>query len=166
MIFGFSFDLYEFTLYLWDACVIGGAIANHSNGNMRGREVNLLKKRRRSQDSDNEEKSSFYGTQMNEERYRSMLGEHIKKYKRRFKDTSSSPAQNQVAVPLLKSNTGSKARKSGSERRGGLHAAETTSEWMNDSNSQKVGNYRDADFMQQYASDRLLFCLVAFIMFE
>ncbi|XP_061339014.1 chromatin-remodeling ATPase INO80-like [Gastrolobium bilobum] len=135
----------------------GGTIANHSNGNMRGREVNLLKKRRGSQDSDNEEKSSFNGTHMTEERYRSMLGEHIKKYKRRLKDTSTSPAQNQVAVPLVKSNSGLKARKSGNERRVGLRAAETTSEWMNDSNSQKPGNYRDADFTQQYGADRIMY---------
>ncbi|KAK7244510.1 hypothetical protein RIF29_39333 [Crotalaria pallida] len=134
----------------------GGAIANHSNGNVRGREVNLSNKRRRSQNSDDEEKSGFYGRLMTEERYRSMLGEHVLKYKRRLKDTSSSPAQNQVAVPLppLKSNAGLKARKSGSERRAGLHAAETLSEWITDSNSQKVGNHRDTDFVQQYTPDR------------
>ncbi|XP_027348851.1 chromatin-remodeling ATPase INO80-like isoform X2 [Abrus precatorius] len=135
----------------------GGVIANHSNGNVRGREVSLLKKRRWSQNSDNEEKSSFYGTHMTEERYRSMLGEHIQKYKRRFRDTSTSPAQNQAAVPLVKGNAGLKARKSGNERRGGLHAAETTSEWMNDSNSQRPGNYRDADSMQQHGTDRIMY---------
>ena len=122
---------------------------------MHGREVNLLKKRAWSQISDDEEKSGFYGTYMTEERYRSMLGEHVQKYKRRFKDTlSSSPAQNWVAVPPVKSDTGLKARKSGNERRGGLHAAETTSEWLYDSSSQKPGNYRNGDFMQQYGSDR------------
>lgn len=144
--------------------LVGRAIANHSNGNMRGREV---KKRRWSQNSDKEEKSSFYSTHMTEERYRSMLGEHIQKYKRRFKDTSSSPAQNQVAAPLLKNSGGLKARKSGNERRGGLHAAETTSEWMNDSNSQKLGNNRDSDFMQQYGTDRFcLFCFLALVMLQ
>ncbi|KAJ1430026.1 SNF2-related, N-terminal domain [Sesbania bispinosa] len=133
----------------------GGAAANHSNGNMH-RNVNLLK-RRRSRNSDNEEKSGFYTTHMTEERYRSMLGEHIQKYKRRFRDTLTSPAQNQVAVPLVKSNTGLKAHKSGNDCRGGLHAAETTPEWMNDSNSQKPGNNRDADFMQKFGTDRIMY---------
>nr|KYP52000.1 DNA helicase INO80 complex isogeny 1 [Cajanus cajan] len=132
----------------------GGGIANHSNGNVHEREVNLLKKRRWSMNSDNEEKSGFYGAHMTEERYRSMLGEHIQKYKRRFKDTLSIPA---AAGSLVKTSTGSKARKSGNERRGGLHAAENTLEWMNDSSSQKPGNYRDADFTQQYGTDRIMY---------
>ncbi|KAL2659652.1 hypothetical protein AAZV13_03G100000 [Glycine max] len=136
----------------------GVGIANHSNGNVHEKEVNLFKKRRWSLNSDNEEKSSFYGTHMTEERYRSMLGEHIQKYKRRFKGTLNSPAQNQAAVPLVKSNTGLKAHKSGNERRGGgLHVAESTSEWMNDSGSQKPGNYRNADFSPQYGTDRIMY---------
>ncbi|KAG5106443.1 hypothetical protein JHK82_043413 [Glycine max] len=38
---------------------------------------------------------------------------------------------------------------------GGLHVAESTSEWMNDSSSQKRGNYHDADFSSQYGTDSL-----------
>ncbi|XP_054790635.1 chromatin-remodeling ATPase INO80-like [Prosopis cineraria] len=37
----------------------GGAIANYSNGSTRGREVNLLKKRKWSQNSDGEDKGIF-----------------------------------------------------------------------------------------------------------
>ncbi|KHN40301.1 DNA helicase INO80 [Glycine soja] len=75
----------------------GGGITNHSNGNVHEKEVNLFKKRRWSLNSDNKEKSSFYGAHMMEEQYRSMLGEHIQKYKRRFMGALSSPVQNQVA---------------------------------------------------------------------
>ncbi|KOM40548.1 hypothetical protein LR48_Vigan04g074600 [Vigna angularis] len=136
----------------------GGGITNHSNGNVHGREASLLKKRRWSLNRDSEDRSGFYETHMTEERYRSMLGEHIQKYKRRLKDTMSSPAQNQAAVAPGKSSTGLKARKSGNERRGGLHAVETTSEWMNDSSSQKPGNYRDVDFTPQYGTaDRIMY---------
>ncbi|QCD96973.1 DNA helicase INO80 [Vigna unguiculata] len=136
----------------------GGGITNHSNGNVHGREASLLKKRRWSLNRDSEDRSGFYETHMTEDRYRSMLGEHIQKYKRRLKDTMSSPAQNQAAVPPVKSSTGLKARKSGNERRGALHAVETTSEWMNDSSSQKPGNYRDADFTPQYGTaDRIMY---------
>lgn len=125
---------------------------------MHGREASLLKKRRWSLNRDSEDRSGFYETHMTEERYRSMLGEHIQKYKRRLKDTISSPAQNQATVAPGKSSTGLKARKSGNERRGGLHAVETTSEWMNDSSSQKPGNYREADFTPQYGTaDRFSF---------
>ncbi|KAL1312465.1 hypothetical protein HN51_039075 [Arachis hypogaea] len=135
----------------------GRAVANYSNGNMRGKEVSSAKKRKWSQNGDNEERSSYYRTHVTEERYRSMLGEHIQKYKRRFNDNSSSPAQNQVAAPLLKSSVGSKAHKSGNELRRGLHAAETTSEWMNGSNSQKMGNYRDSDLLKQYCPNRIIY---------
>ncbi|MED6148216.1 hypothetical protein PIB30_048137, partial [Stylosanthes scabra] len=137
----------------------GGAMASHSNGNVNanGREANLLKKRAWSQHSDDEERSRFYGTSITEERYRSMLGEHVQKYKRRFKDTSSTAAQNRVAVPLVQNISGSKARKSGNDHYGGLHTAETASEWLYDSNSQKPGNYRDANFLQRYASDRTMY---------
>ncbi|KAL4337524.1 hypothetical protein HN51_047694 [Arachis hypogaea] len=136
----------------------GGAMASHSNGNVNanGREVNLLK-RAWSQNSDEEERSRFYGTCITEERYRSMLGEHVQKYKRRFKDTSSTHAQNQVAVPPVQSSSASKARKSGNDHYGGLHAAEIASEWLYDSNSQKPGNYHDANFLQRYASDRTMY---------
>ncbi|MCI41199.1 DNA helicase INO80-like, partial [Trifolium medium] len=71
---------------------------------------------------------------MMEERYRSMLGDHIKKYKRRFKGASSNPGSNPVAVPFVKSNNGLKAPKLGNERRRGLRDEETISEWINNSN--------------------------------
>ncbi|XP_028772802.1 chromatin-remodeling ATPase INO80-like [Neltuma alba] len=120
-------------------------------------EVNLLKKRKLSQNSDDEDRGNFCGTHMTEERYRSMLGEHMQKYKRRYKDTSSSPAQNRVSAHLLKSNTGLKARKLLNEHRRGIHALETTSEWPNDINPQKPVNYRDAEFRPQYGSDRTIY---------
>ncbi|KAI4300819.1 hypothetical protein L6164_034153 [Bauhinia variegata] len=152
-----DFDYYENSSQDESRDSQGGAVANHSNGNMRGRELNMLKKRRRSLNSDDEDKGILYGTHMTEERYRSMLGEHIQKYKRRFKDTSSSPVPNRAGIPLLKSNAVSKARKSGNEHRGGSHVLETTTEWLNDSNPLKPGNYRDADFTLQYGTDRTMY---------
>jgi len=138
-----------------------------SNGNVHEKEVNLFKKRRWSLYSDNEENNSFYGAHMTGERYQSMLGKHIQKYKRRFKGTLSSLAQNQAATPLVKSNTGLKAPKSGNEHMGGgLHVAKSTWEWMNDSSSQKLGNYHDVDFLPQYGTDRFAFStLLPFMVF-
>ncbi|KAK2416854.1 DNA helicase INO80 protein [Trifolium repens] len=135
----------------------GGAIGNNGNGNVSGRDLNLLKKRRLSRNSENEERSGFEGTRMMEERYRSMLGDHIKKYKRRFKGASSNPGSNQVVVPFVKSNNGLKAPKLGNERRRGLRDEETISEWINNSNAQKPGNFLDTDFIQQHRTDRVMY---------
>ncbi|KAI9111492.1 hypothetical protein K1719_017182 [Acacia pycnantha] len=134
----------------------GGAVANHSNGSMR--EVTYLKKRKWSQNSDDEDKGNFCGMPMTEERYRSMLGEHIQIYKRGYKDISSSPSQNRVNAQLLTSNIGLKARKLVNEHRGVIRVLETTtSEWPNDVNPQKPINYRDAEFRQQYGPDRTVY---------
>ncbi|KAJ7976742.1 DNA helicase INO80 [Quillaja saponaria] len=135
----------------------GGAIANHSNGTMRERESSSLKKRRWSENSDDEDKDTYYGTNISEERYRSMLGEHIQKYKRRSKDASFSLAQNRASTPVPKSSLGLKARKSGNEHRGGRHSVETTSEWLNGANPHKPGNHHDADFTPQYGTDRTIY---------
>lgn len=123
-------------------------------------DVNLLKKRVRSQNSDDEGKGGFYGTYMTEERYRSMLGDHVQNYKRMSKDASSSPAQNCAVVPLTKSNNGFKTQKLVIDHQGGLHAADTLSGWLYNSNSQKHGNYRNADFVTRNGTDRfaLIFC--------
>ncbi|CAL5207665.1 unnamed protein product [Lathyrus oleraceus] len=106
----------------------GGEISNHTNGNVHSMDVNLLKKRVWSQNSEDEDKGGFYGTYMTEERYRSMLGDHVQKYKRMSKDASSSPAQNCTVVPLVKSNNGFK--------------------------TQKLGN---ADFVQRNGTDRVMY---------
>lgn len=132
----------------------GGAAGN---GLMSDRELNSVKKRRQSQNSDYEEDDSYYGSHITEEKYRSMLGEHIQKYKRRFKDSSSSPAPTQMGISVSKGNKGSKSRKLGNENRGGFYEMETTSEWLNDTIPQKPGNYHDADFAPQSAIDRVIY---------
>ncbi|KAL6133999.1 hypothetical protein ACLB2K_066232 [Fragaria x ananassa] len=132
----------------------GGAAGN---GMMSDRELSSVKKRRRSQNSDYEEDDSYYRTHITEEKYRSMLGEHIQKYKRRFKDSSSSPAPMHMGIPVPKGNKGSKSRKLANENRGGFYEMETTSEWLNDAIAQKPGNYHDADFSPQSTVDRVIY---------
>ncbi|KAK9289646.1 hypothetical protein L1049_007804 [Liquidambar formosana] len=65
----------------------GGAMVNHGNGIMSERELILLKKKRRSHfestNSEDEDEGGNYGAHISEEWYRSMLGEHVQKYKRR-----------------------------------------------------------------------------------
>ncbi|XP_041024464.1 chromatin-remodeling ATPase INO80-like isoform X1 [Juglans microcarpa x Juglans regia] len=130
----------------------GGTIMKHGNGPMRERES--IKRRKRSENSDDEDEESYYGTRVTEDRYRSMLGEHVQKYKRRVKDSSASPAPTRMGVPLPRSNLGSKARKLGNEHRGGFNEVETISDWLNDINRQKQENYHETDFAPLNGSER------------
>lgn len=118
-----------------------------------------MKKRRRSQNGDYEDGDNYYKTDITEERYRSMLGEHIQKYKRRFKDSSASPAPTRMGIPTPKSNVGLRARKLKNEQRTEFLESETTPEWINYVNHPKPGNYLEADFTPQNGFDRLVFLL-------
>ncbi|XP_031280967.1 chromatin-remodeling ATPase INO80 isoform X2 [Pistacia vera] len=108
----------------------------------------LMKIKKRSHNSDEEEDNEYYGTHITEERYRSMLGEHIQKYKRRFKESPVTPVLPRMRIPSPKTNLGGglKSRKLGSEQRGGLYEMETTSDWLNDASPQRPVNYHDAEF--------------------
>ncbi|KAE8098737.1 hypothetical protein FH972_016778 [Carpinus fangiana] len=132
----------------------GGAVVKHSNGTMREREPSLLKKRRQSENSDDEDEDSYNGRRITEERYRSMLGEHIQKYKRRLKDSPASPAPTRMGIPVPKSNLGLKARKLGNEHQGGFQEVETMPDWFNDINPQKQGIHREVDFAPLNGSER------------
>ncbi|KHN45534.1 DNA helicase INO80 [Glycine soja] len=133
-----------------------GERENYCNGNVHAREQNSSSKRVWSEnsDTDDENKGRYYGTHMTQERYQSMLGDHVQKYKRRRKDAMSNTDQNQVVVPLVKSNNGLKIQKSGNDCRGASHAEERASEWLQD---QKQGNFSRADFKQQYGTDRIMY---------
>ncbi|XP_060967508.1 chromatin-remodeling ATPase INO80 isoform X1 [Cannabis sativa] len=137
----------------------GGAGSNKGNGLMSERELSSLKKRRRSQNGDYEDEDSYYNRNITEERYRSMLGDHIQKYKRRIKDSSASPAvPPRTVVPVPKSNVGLKARKLKNEQRGGgFLESETTPEWLNYANHPKPGNYHEADLTPPNGSDRAIY---------
>ncbi|KAF2308050.1 hypothetical protein GH714_034742 [Hevea brasiliensis] len=125
----------------------GGAMANYGNGTISERDLSLAKRKKRSNNSDREEGDGYYGTHITEERYRSMLGEHIQKYKRRFKDSSSpAPALTRMGIHVPRTSMGSsKTRKLGNELRGGLYDMETKSEWLNDVTPQKRGDYVEPD---------------------
>lgn len=121
----------------------GGAKLNHSNGTM----SDLVKTKKRSHNSEEEDEDGYYGTHISEERYRSMLGEHIQKYKRRIKDSPVTPILPRVGISAPKTNLGgSKTRKLGSEQRGGLYEMETTSDWLNDISPRRPTNYHETEF--------------------
>ncbi|KAJ6967994.1 chromatin-remodeling ATPase INO80 [Populus alba] len=126
----------------------GGAMSNFVNGNLSERELSSGKRNRRYNNSEGEEEDGYSGARITEEQYRSMLGEHIQKYKRRYKDSLSNPAPPpRMGIPVPKSSLGgSKTRKLGSEQRGGLYDMETTSEWVNDIVPSKHGDYHEPEF--------------------
>ena len=134
-------------------------MGDYQNGIMSERELSSVNKKRRSQNSEDEddEEDGNYNTHISEERYRSMLGEHIQKYKRRFKDPSPSPASARMGVSVPKSTLGSKTRKLGNEHRGGMHEVENTSEWLAASGPQKMVGFHDVDFAPDYGTSRFDF---------
>uniref|UniRef100_A0A1D1YT28 Chromatin-remodeling ATPase INO80 n=1 Tax=Anthurium amnicola TaxID=1678845 RepID=A0A1D1YT28_9ARAE len=109
-----------------------GAMFDHGNGVLseRSSDVSLTRRRKRRniepesglspstrRDADsNEEDEEDYETRISEEQYRSMLGEHIQKYRRlRCKASSSGAASTQMAMPVPKHTHSSKVRKYGNE---------------------------------------------------
>ncbi|WCJ33422.1 Chromatin-remodeling ATPase INO80 [Euphorbia peplus] len=112
----------------------GRAMENYGNGSVSDRDLSLGKRKKVSQNSDGDEGDGdgYYSTRITEERYRTMLGEHIQKYKRRYKDSSVGPAP-RVGM--------SKTRKSGNEKRGGLYDMENASECFNGATPSKRGEY-------------------------
>ncbi|CAN0907835.1 Chromatin-remodeling ATPase INO80 [Linum grandiflorum] len=120
----------------------GGAMTKYGNGSVTEKDPSSGKRRKLAADSDGEEEDRSYGAGagITEERYRSMLGEHIKKYKRRFKDSPSpAPAPSRTGS-IPKNSLGSlKNRKLGNEQRG-VHDMDVTSEWQNDTTIPKRGD--------------------------
>lgn len=149
----------------------GGVMAGHSNGLMTDRESRLVKKKRRppnesklglnsstrkDTDSEEEEGNGIYRTHISEERYRSMLGEHIQKYKRRLKDSSMGLPSARAGLPIPKGNSSSKSRKQGNDHRGGLlREKEPASQHSADmSPPQKSVNYHEREFSPEYGNER------------
>ena len=136
-------------------CISGRTIAKHGNGTMTKRELSLARKRRQSLNSeeDNDSVDDYYGTHITEERYRQMLGEHIKKYKRRSKD-SSSPMPTRIGNSVPKGNSSSRARRSGSEQQGGFLEVETANDCLNDYNPHRPGSHHEAGLARLRTTDR------------
>jgi hypothetical protein len=73
-----------------------------------------------------------------------------------------------MGIPVPKSNLSLKARKLGNEHQGGFQEVETMPDWFNDSNPQKQGMHREADFAPLNGSERfchLLWFFTSFLFF-
>lgn len=119
---------------------------------MSGRE--LKKKRRSSYSSDEDgDRDKAYSTYISEEKYRTMLGEHISKYKRRLGNSSTSPAATRNGVPAMRSGGGSRDQKLTNDHRGGALRLGSASEFFKNS-TQSLGNHIQSDFSGRYGGDR------------
>lgn len=143
-------------------------MVDHSNGNMSGRlydSPGLTKKRkkqsyveveggpsfsgRRDADSNDGYDEEDYAPHISEERYRSMLGEHIQKYRRvRFKESLPRTAPSPVPP---KRSAGSKGRKSGNEERA-LQVVDVSPGYINSNDN---ANYYEGDHGHEYGGDVL-----------
>ncbi|XP_042020321.1 chromatin-remodeling ATPase INO80-like [Salvia splendens] len=112
------------------------------------------KKKRRSAYSSDEEETGCHSSYISEERYRAMLGDHIQKYKRRLNCGPQNPASTRTGTMAIKSNVTLKDQKSMNDNRGGFSKFESTSDFLNSSSSQKLGNYHESDFGRQYGASR------------
>ncbi|CAN4089861.1 unnamed protein product [Withania somnifera] len=133
----------------------GGATGNQSNGIMSGRE--LKKKRRTSYSSDEDgDRDRAYSTYISEEKYRTMLGEHIQKYKRRLGNSSASPAATRNGVPMMRSGGGSRDQKSTNDHRGGMLRLGSASDFFSNS-TQGFGYHFQSDFAGPYGGNRSIY---------
>ncbi|XP_072977502.1 chromatin-remodeling ATPase INO80 isoform X1 [Typha angustifolia] len=103
-----------------DSC--NGSITNRSSDVTKRRKTHvvepeaLLSSSTRKDTDSSDEGDENYGTRISEDQYRSMLTEHIQKYRRvRFKDSSSGLASTRTAVPYPKRTHGTKVSKFSNE---------------------------------------------------
>ncbi|XP_010544952.2 PREDICTED: DNA helicase INO80-like [Tarenaya hassleriana] len=113
----------------------GGMTANHSNGSISGARSNMKKRKQWTDTDDGEDEDDFYHPQITEDRYRSMLGEHIQKFRRRSKESQPSSR-----------NAGSyRTRKLGNDYKGRYYDMDNPPDLMADVSPQRRGSYHDPD---------------------
>ncbi|KAL3819763.1 hypothetical protein ACJIZ3_005668 [Penstemon smallii] len=146
-----DFDYYENSSQDESRGSQGIAMGERNNGITSERGA---KKKRRSAYSSEEEEASNYSPHISEQRYRAMLGDHIKKYKRRSNNSYQSPTVTRTAAPVNKSNVGLKDQRPANDR-GGMHRLESPSDFLGSGSSQKLGNnYPESGFGLQYGANR------------
>lgn len=132
--------------------VKGGVVANYSNGSKSGMNVSS-KKRKRWTEADDDD---LYNQHVTEEHYRSMLGEHVQKFKSRSKESQGNPPH-LMGVPVLKSNVSSyRGRKPGNDHYGRFYDMDSPPNFAADVVPQRRGSYHDSDITPKYV-DHMFF---------
>lgn len=122
----------------------GGVMANYSNGTKSG----TKRKRWTEADGDAEDDDDeLYNQHVTEEHYRSMLGEHVQKYKSRSKESQPNHSH-LLGVPVPKSNVSSyRGRKLGNDHHGRFYDMDN---FASDPIPQRRGSHRDSDITPKY----------------
>ncbi|KAI4386538.1 hypothetical protein MLD38_004465 [Melastoma candidum] len=130
-----------------------GATGWHSNGVIPEKDSKVSKRKRRPSNGDIKDEDGYYGRHIMEEHYRAMLGEHVKKYKRRSKDTSSAAAAKVgLGMALMAArNLGSGNNTMKDQRRG------SRPEWLGNGNPHKLENFHEADFIRMRSVERVAY---------
>ncbi|KFK34966.1 hypothetical protein AALP_AA5G217000 [Arabis alpina] len=131
----------------------GGVVANYGNGLRSGNNLSNKKRKRwtEADDDDAEDDDGLYNQHVSEERYRSMLGEHVQKLKSRSKESQVNHTP-LMGVPVLKSNVGSyRGRKVGNDHHGRFYDMDASSNFVADAIPQRRGSYRDSDITPKIA---------------
>ncbi|KAL1225590.1 Chromatin-remodeling ATPase INO80 [Cardamine amara subsp. amara] len=123
----------------------GGVVANYSNGLKSGKNLSTKKRKHGIEADDAEDDDDLYGQHVTEEHYRSMLGEHIQKFKSRSKESQGNPIH-LMGVLAPKTNVGSyRGRKLGNDHHGRFYDMDTLSNFPPDAIPQRRGSYHDSD---------------------
>ncbi|XP_010504655.1 PREDICTED: DNA helicase INO80 isoform X1 [Camelina sativa] len=130
----------------------GGVVANYSNGSKSGMNVSSKKRKRWTEADDAEDDDDdLYNRHVTEEHYRSMLGEHVQKFKSRAKESQGTPTH-LMGVPVLKSNGGSyRGRKPGNDHYGRFYDMDTSPNFAADVIPQRRGSCQDCDITPKIA---------------
>lgn len=130
-------------------------MANYGNGLRSGTNLSTKKRKRWTEaDDDAEDDDGLSNQHVTEEHYRSMLGEHIQKFKSRSKESQANHTH-LMGVPVPKSNVGSyRGRKLGNDHHGRFYDMDTSSNFVADAIPQRRGSYRDSDITPKYVDHK------------
>ncbi|XP_026425969.1 chromatin-remodeling ATPase INO80-like isoform X1 [Papaver somniferum] len=140
------------------------AMTDHSNGSLTRKTTNKRRhiegeagsnssSKRESDSNDEDNGSGNYGGHISEEWYRSLLGEHIQKY--RIKRLKESPGPTSIRGEMSVQNRipGSKGKKIGSAERM-VNGMENSAKYTPEINPLKNSNHYESDFTPDYGVDR------------
>ncbi|XP_024012789.1 DNA helicase INO80 [Eutrema salsugineum] len=131
----------------------GRVVANYGNGLKPGMNHSTKKRKRWTEDDDDdaEDDDDLYNQHVTEEHYRSMLGEHIQKFKNKSKESRANHTH-LMGVPVPKSNVGNyRGRKLGNGHHGRFYDMDTSSNFASDAIPPRRGNHRDSDITPKIA---------------
>lgn len=131
---------------------------------MSQRELGLLKRKRPKAYNSDEEEVAYYSTYISEERYRTMLGEHIQKYKRRLNNNSSQSLSTRIGIGVTNGSVGSMDRKSSRDEHRGSQKVETNSDFLTNFIPWKIGINHESNFASEFDADRFAFLLRCYVL--